>query len=435
MIRPQGPLRGAALMTAAVVLLAGAVLAFTPGQPRAAASSGGWVATWTASPMAPALPGPSLAVRGFDDQTVRDIVFTSIGGSAIRIRLSNTFGVRSLVVGQVTVGPALDRPGVAGAAVTAAALTGTEQQVLFDGRATVRVPPGAEVVSDPVPIAVTPLEDLAVSIYLPGPTGPTTYHLQSQQLNYLAVGDHAADATGAAFTTTALSWYILDGVDVLAASRHAYSVVAFGDSITDGVGSADDANDRWPDRLARRLDALLGSRAPGVVDEGIGGNRVLNGSACFGASALARFDRDVLDQPGVRYVIMLEGINDIGFGGRGDAGCLAPDTVVTAAQIIAGYKNLIAAAHAHGLKIFGCTLTPFRGSWVWTPAAQAKLDTVNRWIRTSHAFDGVFDFARVLQEPGHPEYLNPAYNSWDGLHPNDAGYAAMANAIPLSLLT
>jgi lysophospholipase L1-like esterase len=428
MIRPPGPLRGAALLTAAVVLVAGAALALTPGQPRAAASSGGWVATWTASPMAPALPGPSLAVRGFDDQTVRDIVFTSIGGSAIRIRLSNTFGVRSLVIGQVTVGVAGEHAGLTGV-----------YQVLFDGRATVRVPPGAEVVSDPVPMAVTPLEDLAVSIYLPGPTGPATYHLQSQQLNYLADGDHATDASGAAFTTKALSWYILDGVDVLGASRHAYSVVAFGDSITDGVGSATDANDRWPDLLARRLDALLGSRAPGVVDEGIGGNRVLNGSACFGASALARFDRDVLDQPGVRYVIMLEGINDIGFGGRGTVtstgGCLVPDTVVTAAQIIAGYQNLIAVAHAHGLKIFGCTLTPFRGSWVWTPAAQAKLDAVNHWIRTSHAFDGVFDFARALQEPGHPEYLNPAYNSWDSLHPNDAGYAAMANTIPLSLFT
>jgi lysophospholipase L1-like esterase len=430
MIRPRRPQRGAALLTAAVVLVAGAVLALTPGQPRAAASSGGWVATWTASPEAPALPGPSLAVRGFDDQTVRDIICTSIGGSAIRIRLSNTFGIRSLVIGQVTVGPVLDRPGLTGAA-----LTGPGQQVLFDGRASVRVPAGAEVVSDPVPMAVTALEDLAVSIYLPGPTGPATYHLQSQQLNYLAVGDHAADASGTAFTTKALSWYILDGVDVLGASRHAYSVVAFGDSITDGVGSATDANDRWPDILARRLDALLGSRAPGVADEGIGGNRVLNGSACFGASALARFDRDVLDQPGVRYVILLEGINDIGFGGRGDAGCLAPDTVVTAAQIITGYKNLIATAHAHGLKIFGCTLTPFRGSWVWTPAAQAKLDAVNHWIRTSHAFDGVFDFARALQEPGHPEYLNPSYNSWDGLHPNDAGYAAMANAIPLSVLT
>jgi lysophospholipase L1-like esterase len=216
-------------------------------------------------------------------------------------------------------------------------------------------------------------------------------------------------------------------------------VVAFGDSITDGAQSQVGANDRWPNFLARRLDAQLGSKAPSVVDEGISGNRVLTDSACFGVSALARLNRDILSQTAVRDVILLEGVNDIGFSQEPNAGCFAPNTNVSATQIISGYEQIIGLVHARGLEIFGGTITPFKDALImpgayWSPAAEVKREAVNNWIRTSHAFDGVIDFAEAVQDPLDPLYLNPAYNSGDNLHPNDAGYEAMANAINLALL-
>jgi lysophospholipase L1-like esterase len=223
-------------------------------------------------------------------------------------------------------------------------------------------------------------------------------------------------------------------VQVLGADKRAGTVVAFGDSITDGIGSTDGTNDRWPNFLARRLQARYGDEAPGVLDEGVGGNRVLNPSACYGPSGVSRFNQDVLDQPGVRAVIVLEGINDIGYSQDADVGCEAPTTNVSAAQIIGGYKKMIAMAHAHGIKVIGATLTPFESSWFWTVEGQAKLTAVNHWILTSGAFNGVVNFARVLGDPGNPSYLNPAYDSGDGLHPSDAGYQAMADAINLSEL-
>lgn len=210
------------------------------------------------------------------------------------------------------------------------------------------------------------------------------------------------------------------------------------------------ANDRWPNLLARRLDAARGPNAPAVVDEGIGGNRVLNDSPCFGINALARLNRDMLSVPGVKDVILLEGINDIGFsqvspgpddtsvGPHGFApvpfGCFSPNTNVSAAQIERGYEQIISQAHARGLKVFAGTLTPFKGAFYWSSAAEVKRETVNTWIRTSGAFDGVIDFAKAVEGPYNPQYFNPAYNSGDNLHPNDAGYQAMANAIDLALL-
>ena len=188
---------------------------------------------------------------------------------------------------------------------------------------------------------------------------------------------------------------------------------------------------RW---LARRLDAKYGAEAPGVLDMGIGGNRVLNPSACYGASGVARFNQDVLDQPGVKAVIVLEGINDIGYSQDADVGCLAPTANVSAAQIIGGYKQMIAMAHAHGIKIIGATLTPFESSWFWTVEGQAKWTAVNHWILTSGAFDGVVDFARVVGVPGNENYVNSVDDSGDGLHPSDAGYESMADAINLNLL-
>ncbi len=424
MIALRGALRRGGFFVAAAALAAGAAVALAPKQPAESATSSGWVESWAAAPQKPTRVSLNKAYTGFDDETVRNVVFTSVGGSEIRIRLSNLFGTRPLDIGQVS----------AGEVASQGNLTGPAFPVKFNGSSSVTVAPGQEVVSDSVPMPVAPLEDIAVSVYLPDRTGPVTYHLVGQQDNYIAPGNRVMDITGSGYQTRSTSWYFLDGVDVLGADKRAGVVVAFGDSITDGVGSSAVLNARWPNFLARRLEAGYGDEAPAVIDEGIGGNRVLNNSACFGQSAVRRFSRDVLDQPGVRDVIVLEGINDIGYGGDGDVGCEAPGTDVSAAQIIGGYKTLIAEAHAHGIKIFGCTLTPFESSWFWTVGGQAKWQAVNHWIRTSGAFDGVFDFARVLGDPNDPNYLNPAYDSGDGLHPNDAGYSALADAIGLNRL-
>jgi lysophospholipase L1-like esterase len=395
------------------------------GGPASGAAVGpGWVTTWAGSPQAPTPLFPNPGNAGFSDQTVRNIVFTSVGGSQIRIRLSNAFGKHAVTVGRASVGIPL---------TGAQLVPGTTHPVTFGGKASVTIPLGGEVLSDPVPLKVAPLEQLAVSLFLPAATGRATYHFTAQQTGYIASGDQASATAGTAYTTTDTSWYFLDGV--LARNTVAPgTVVAFGDSITDGFQSQTGANDRWPNYLSRRLDAAMGASAPAVADEGISGNRVLHNSPCFGVNALARFQRDVLSQPGVKDVIVLEGINDIGFSVLPNTGCAVPNTNVTAAQIEAGYQQMISMAHAAGLRIFGATLTPFKGAAYWSAAGEAKREAVNNWIRTSHAFDGVIDFARAVQDPFNPLYINPAYNSGDNLHPNDAGYAAMANAINLALL-
>ena len=421
----RGALRRCGFFIAAAALAAGAAVALQPRQPAASATSSGWAETWAAAPVKATREVINRGYTGFSDSTVRNVVFTSIGGSELRIRLSNLFGTRPLDIGQASVGEV----------ASGGTLSGPAFPVTFNDRRSVVVPPGGEILSDPVPMSVSPLEDIAVSIYLPVRTGSATYHTFGQQDTYLAPGGHVSDISEAAFTARTTSWYYLDGVQVLGAYKRAGVVVAFGDSITDGVGSGVGANDRWPNFLARRLDGQYGDEAPAVLDEGVGGNRVLNNSACFGQSALNRFSRDVLDQPGVRAVILLEGINDIAYSEDADIGCEAPNTDVSAAQIIGGYKTLIAAAHAHGIKIFGGTLTPFGSASFWSVEGQAKWQAVNSWIRTSAAFDGVFDFARAVASPGNPDYLNPRDDSGDGLHPNDAGYAAMANAISLNRLT
>jgi lysophospholipase L1-like esterase len=379
-----------------------------------------WVATWGASPQA-ATAG-NLSEAGFRNATIREIVFTSVGGDRVRVRLSNAFGSAPLRIGRAAV--ALQGTG-------AQTVDATTTPLYFDGRRSVLIAPGADATSDPVPLALAPATHLAVSIYLPGPTGPATQHADAEQINYVARGPHVADGAGP-FKARTHSWYFLSGVDVLSPRRALGSVVAFGDSITDGVGTPANADARWPNFLAQRFNARSGS-ALAVVDEGIGGNRVLNPARCCGVSALARFGRDVRAQPGARDVIVLEGINDIGFS-QSHGPLTAPHTDVSALAIVAGYERLVAAAHAAGLKIFGATLTPFRGARYWTPAGEIKREAVNRWIRTSGAFDGVIDFAAVVADPADPERLNAAYDSGDHLHPNSAGYRAMAAAINLSAL-
>ena len=418
-------LRRVAFGLAVAALIAGAVVGLTPKSPTvASASSSGWVETWAAAMTKPTSIVATQADRGFRDQTIRDVISTSVGGQEVRIRLSNRYGDRPLRIGAATVG----------AVASDGNLSGSAYPVTFNGRRSVVIPVGEEVVSDAVAMPVSALEDLGVSVYVPQQTGPATFHFFAQQDNYIASGDHVGDTSDQAYSTHDTSWYFLDGVEVLGADKKAGTVVAFGDSITDGIGSTTGANDRWPNDLARRLDAKYGAEAPGVLDMGVGGNRVLNPSACYGASGVARFNQDVLDQPGVKAVVVLEGINDIGYSQYPDTGCSVPNTNVSAAQIIAGDQRIIAAAHAAGLKIFGATLTPFQGSAYYSAAGEAKREAVNRWIRTSHAFDGVIDFAKAVRDPAAPLQLAPAYDSGDHLHPNDKGYQAMANAIDLAQL-
>ena len=416
-------------------LLGGTALAITagtatgPGSQVAVATSNGfgghgWVATWAASPQV-GTPG-TLAATGFDNQTVRNILFTSVGGDAVRLELTNVFGTSPLQVGHVT---------VAEAGQSAAVVPGTIHQVTFGGSASPTIPPGMQVLSDPVAMRVGPLEDLAVSVYLPGQTGSATNHSDAQQVNWVSTaGDHAADQGAAAFTTQTQSWYYVSDVIVRSPAARG-TVVAFGDSITDGFQSTVGANARWPNDLARRLDAQPGrGRTLAVADEGISGNRVLTSDLCCGVSAGARFERDALNQPGVRDIIVLEGINDFGFSAVPPNPLINPVTDVSAAQVIAGYRQLITEAHARGLRIFGATLLPFQGAGYYTTAGEAKREAVNSWIRTSRAFDGVIDFDTLMRDPASPLMMNPAYDSGDHLHPNDAGYQVMANAISLRML-
>jgi len=381
---------------------------------RIQAARTSWVATWAASPMAAS--DSEQAEQGFSDQTIREIIYVSAGGEALRVHLSNLFGTRPLTIGGASVGVVL---------YGGALVPGSSRRLTFGGRPAVTVPAGAAVTSDPLGGRVAPLAELAISVYLPGPTGPATNHADADQTTFVAPGDQVADAKGTSFSGREASWYFATEVVVRTATADG-TIVAFGDSITDGVGSEAGADDRWPNFLARRLEAAFGDRAPGVVDEGIGGNRVLSGSGCFGQSGLARFERDALSEPGVSAVIVLEGINDIGFAlGRASACTIPADRHMTAALIEAGYLRLIAMAHARGIKVYLGTLTP-------APGREPLRSEVNRWIMTSHAADGVINFAAATSEPGDPRYYNPDYNSGDNLHPNDLGYAMMANAIPLA---
>jgi lysophospholipase L1-like esterase len=401
----------------ALLVLAATIGVFGSSRPAAAARPVGWVTSWGASPQIPK-PG-TLAASGFDGQTLREIILPSVGGDLVRLELTNVFGTSALRIGHVT---------VALAGLGASVMPGTIHPVTFGGSPSVLIPAGEQVLSDPVAIQVPALQDLAVSVYLPGPTGRATLHTAAQQVNWVsAAGDHAAEAGSAAFTTSVPSWYYVSGL-LVRSPKAIGTVVALGDSITDGVGSTVGGNDRWPNDLARRLDGLAGPTLA-VADEGIGGNRVLTGARCCGDSALTRFARDALDLRGVRDIIVLEGINDIGFS------AMPPSHAeVSPARMIAGYEQLIARAHARGVRIFGATLPPFQGAGYYSPAGEATREAVNTWIRTSGAFDGVVDFDAAMRDPADPLRLNPAYDSGDQLHPNDAGYQAMADAINLQML-
>lgn len=377
-----------------------------------------WVATWQGSPQTfdPLVANLIPLQPSYNNQTLREIVHVSIGGPQIRLRLTNSYGTQSLVVGAVHVARAVDGSTIQG---------GTDRTVTFGGEGSVTIPPGAVAVSDPVDLSVPALADLAVSIYVPQDTGPATQHTLGVQTSYVTGGDAtAASGFPAGSTATILTRPFLSNVEVLGNSRAA-AVVTLGDSITDGYNSTVDADARWPDQLARVLVAAYGNKV-GVSNAGISGNRVLNDA--IGPNALARFDRDVLTQAGVRYVTVLEGINDVGFSVG-----IAPSQEVSAQQVIGGYRQLIARAHERGLAIYGCTLTPFKGAGYYSDAGEAKREAINTFIRSSGEFDAVIDFDQVVRDPQDPLALLPAYDSGDHLHPSDAGYAAMGTSIDPAL--
>jgi lysophospholipase L1-like esterase len=386
-----------------------------------------WIGTWGASP-SPQLAAPAQMLSNnflFENQTIREVVHTSAGGSTIRVRLSNAYGRESITIGAAHVGLWDRESSTVGA---------SNRALTFGGRPFVTIPPDATVLSDAAQLQVPALSDVAISLYLPEAAAGAGIHYSAQQTSYIGSGNQTASASfqGSAKIT---SWVFLTGLDV-AGNSNAATVVAFGDSITDGARSTVDANRRWPNILAERLAASHNERAEiGVLNEGIGGNRILHDAASeirFGMNALARFDRDVLAQPGVRYVIVLEGINDIGHPGSS-----APNSQeVSADEMIAGLKQMIDRAHEKGVKIFGGTLIPFEGTaspGFFTPQREVKRKAVNEWIRTSHAFDDVIDFDKAVRDPVHPDRMLPVYDGGDHLHPSDAGYKAMGEVIDLSL--
>jgi lysophospholipase L1-like esterase len=372
-----------------------------------------WVGTWATS--------PESGTTSFNNQTLRQIVHVSLGGDDIRIRLSNAYGTTSLTIGAAHI--ALRSTG-------AQIVPDSERVLTFSGESSITIPPGAIIVSDPVKLAVPALGDLAVSLYLPGNTGPATFHAEGKQTSYISPSGDFTGSIALPTSSTTLSSFFLTNVAVKA-SNDGRAIVTLGDAITDGTASTPDANHRWPNFLADRLQASHHDQDLGVLDQGISGNRILHDIA--GTNALARLDRDVLSQTGVKYVTVLLGINDIGFSGIPGF----TDQAVSANDIIAGLTQIIERAHARGLRIYGCTLTPFEGTFpgYYTPEGEVKRETVNKWIRTSDAYDAVIDFDKAVRDPSHPTRMLAAYDSGDHLHPNDAGYMAMANAIDLSLFS
>jgi lysophospholipase L1-like esterase len=394
-----------------VLTIVSAALVFA--QPLLARAEGKkWVGTWASAPL---VDGRAKnAEDTLTSTTLRETVHVSLGGDSIRVRFSNAFGKEPLTIGAAAVSQTQKGPSI---------VTGSSKPLTFHGQTSVSIPPGALMISDPVPFKLAPLSDLTVSFFLPNPTGIITQHSFADTTNYHASGNVVLSDTLES-PTTVTSWEYLNGVDVLVGER-AGAVVTLGDSITDGASSTRDTNRRWPDVLAQRLQADPKLRDLGVLNEGIGGNKILQDGA--GVNALARFDRDVLAQSGAKYLLILEGINDIGSLHN------KPDSGLTAADLIAGLNQMIVRAHAHGMTVIGCTLTPYHGAGYSTEAGEAIRKAVNDWIRTGGAFDGYVDFEAAVRDPQHPDTFLPSDNLTDHLHPNDAGYKAMGDAIDLKL--
>jgi lysophospholipase L1-like esterase len=374
-----------------------------------------WVGTWATAPFS---GDPWHTVPTLVDSTLREIVHTSVAGKTLRVRFTNEFGTEPLHI---------DAASVALSAGGNAIQPGSLHALTFGGQASMVVPPGAMALSDPVTMATPSFTDLTISLYLPvQPISNVSVHTSAQQVNFIQRGNEVS-ATTLSAPTTIESWYFVKGVDVEPAIAHSAAVVAFGDSITDGAYATNNENHRWPDYLATRLHSNPATANLAVLNEGIGGNCVL--ITCVGPNALARFDRDVLAQDGVKYVIVLESINDIGTMHEPNR----PDYHLSAADLEQGLSQLVARAHEHGIKVIGATLTPYGGAGYSTDAGEQIREAVNQWILTSGTFDGTVDFDKATRDPDHPLTFSPKYDSGDHLHPKDAGYAAMADAIDLSL--
>ncbi|MFG6117543.1 SGNH/GDSL hydrolase family protein [Halobacillus sp. MO56] len=374
--------------------------------------TGQWVGAWAASMQAPFEEGVSQ--NGFKSQTIRMIIHPQIDGEKARIRLSNTFGSTPLTIEAVH------------AAISDKAaenVPGTDTKVTFEGEQKVTIPPGEKVVSDAIPLKVKKGKNIAVSLYVDKESGPATWHPRSIQTTYIANGNRVTDSDGSAFKTKEEAWFWMDGVDVLADSSIQGSIVVLGSSIANGNYSKVNANHRWPDYLADRMSNENIDNQMSILNAGISANQLINSPPEKGENAMSRLERDVFSQTGVRGVILHQGLNDIRHHPEYDS-----------KKIIERMQEIIHAAHEQGLKIYGGTLTPFKGSGMYTSKGEKTRQEVNHWIRTSGEFDGVIDFDKGLRDPEEPERYLPKYDAGDHLHPNDAGYRKMAESVDLSLL-
>lgn len=399
------------------VLAAMAVLSFA-----GHATAERWVGAWAASQQVPE-PRNALPAEAMTDATLRQVVRVTAGGPRLRIRLSNVHGTAPLTFSKVHVARPL-QPG--SAAIDAA----SDRPVTFNGHADVTVPAGTDYLSDPVTLPVRAMDSLAVSFHLPQAPAQQTGHPGSRTTTFHLKGDHVAapDLPGAG---KVVRWYQIAGVEVPAAARSA-AIVTFGDSITDGFGTGPDRNERWPDFLAGRLKADPKFAHLSVLNHGISGNRLLNDS--LGPNALSRFERDVLGQAGVRFVVILEGVNDLGTSTKeGPISQAAHQRLVS--DMIGAYRQMIDRARARGIKVIGATILPFAGTPTYNPTAANEADrqALNAWIRTPGNFDAVIDFDAVMRDPARPDRMRPEFDVGDHLHPSIAGYRAMADAVPLSL--
>jgi lysophospholipase L1-like esterase len=402
------------------VLLVAAQLGFVS-VAEAQKHSGNWVATWATAEMLVHAPRPQTAApppqnapagaAGFNNQTVRMALRASIGGPRLRIKISNAFGSAPLEVGAAH---------IALRGKDSETVAGSDHAIMFAGKPRCTIGPGIVITSDPVEMKIDPLTDLSVSLYFPGETGPPTNHATALHGTYIKDGDVTAE-TAMPDARRTEQYYFLSAVDVDAPAGAA-AIVTLGDSITDGARSTSETNHSWPTLLAARLAADKSTARFGVANVGIGGNRILRDIS--GASALARFDRDVLSQSGVQWVMFLEGINDIGHGNT---------EPVTADELIAGHKQIIEMAHAHGIKAIGCTLTPYEGAGYSREEGEAIREALNTWIRTSGAYDAIADFDAAVRDPEQPRRIRADFDPGDHLHPNNAGYEAMANAVDLAI--
>jgi lysophospholipase L1-like esterase len=396
-----------------------------PLQPQAASSVTHpvtWVTSWGASQQIPE-PQNSLPPDDLRDATLRQIFHLSIGGPELRVHVSNVFGTEALHFTSVHVA----RPVVNSAA---AIVPASDRALTFAGREDVSVPPGAEFVSDPLDYAVAPLSDLDVTFHLDFAPARETGHPGSRATTWYLHGD-SVGAANLTYAKLVEHWYQVSAIDI-EAPQGAGSVVAFGDSITDGHGTTTNGNDRWTDVLAQRLQGSPNGKYVGVSNQGIGGNHLLTDG--LGPNVLARFDRDVLAPAGVKWVIVFEGVNDL--GGLARNGEVSPaEHAALVQRILAAYRQIVARAHSHGLRVFGATITPYAGSAYYHPGPLSEADrqAVNQWIRTPGYFDATIDFDAIVRDPQHPDQLLPAYDCGDHLHPSPAGYKAMGEAIPLSL--